>query len=138
MTSSSDEPARRWQRHWWFRGAIATSSGGLLAFWASRSRFFSDSAADTQCVRQASSIAGAPDFENRWCSRRALRATYAVLEGCSPAAIAQARRSFIASDTRLRFAWMPASRNGNLPVRHSATRAGDNRPIRSSTSTAAT
>lgn len=93
-------PPQRWHVHSVFNGWTTTSSGARLAFSARRSRFFSESSGDTQCVRHDASIAGFPLRLKRSVWRRGVRATYAVWLALSPLAVAQDRKSFMASAMR--------------------------------------
>ena len=56
-----------------------------------------------------------PLLEKRKVSRDGVLATYAVSLGWSCFSIAHARNSFMASEIRDRFVWIPPSRQGSWP-----------------------
>jgi hypothetical protein len=128
IINRSPVPPHRWHIHSAF-GWTTTSSGARLAFSAKRSRFFSESFGDTQCVRYDASIAGFPLRLKRSVWRRGVRPTYAVGLASNPLAVAQDRNSRRASEMRCRLARTTSSRQSICPRRQRSTARGSSHPI---------
>ncbi|HKD22419.1 MAG TPA: hypothetical protein VKB71_10410, partial [Rhizomicrobium sp.] len=105
------------------------ATGARFAFSAKRSRFFSESSGDTQCVRYDVSIAGFPLRLKRSVWRRGVRATYAVWLADNPLAVAQDRNCCMASEIRGRLVRTTSSRQSICPRRQRSTARGSSHPI---------